>query len=434
MTILTLQFGQCGNQIGHSLFTYLANDIKTPCPNLPKSVNIDYAEASTAQWFNENLSTQECYVPRSILVDTENKVISSLMRDKKLLKYRNVVARSEGGSANNWAYGYKEKGEGIKDEVVEYVRREVERSDEIIKVLSVLSSGGGTGSGAGSRIIEAVRDAFPNKEIVNIIILPYNDGEVVTQSYNTLLTLEKLHDITDGCVLFENDKLHKLCKDLLAIKQIGLEDINSVIVQNISSVLQPVKECSLSSFVSQLTSHPSYKFVEIKTTPHIPPEYMKYESVQGWPMLIGHLRNMLRVNSQHWETKRPQSSHAYTHPTVQFTKSTGSLLISRGGLSPEPKMLEPLAANELHARWLPNVDRLRHYHQPRKLYNTINFLSLATNNNAVCQTLDKVIEQAWMLFNHKAYVHQYEKYGVNADEFNNAFEKLECVMNSYQTL
>lgn len=434
MTILTLQFGQCGNQIGHSLFSYLVNDIRNTNNSLPKSLNADYEESVTKRWFNENLSTNECYVPRSILVDTENKVTSAILKDSKFLKYKNVVAKCDGGSANNWAFGYEEKGKSVENEVLDYVRKEVEKCDEIVTFFNILSSGGGTGSGVGSRIIKSVRDAYPNKTIVNAIILPYDDGEVVTQSYNTLFTLAKLYDITDGSILFENDKLHKVCTDLLKIKHIELEDVNSVIVQKISSILQPVKENSLSSFVTQLTSHPSYKFVEIKTTPHIPIEYMKYESVQGWPVLIGQLRNTLRVINKNWGIKQPLSSVPRNYPIAQYYKAIGSLLITRGGTSPELKMLEPLRENELHARWLPHTDRLRHFHHPRKLYNTINFLALATNNNSVCQTLDKIIEQAWKLFNHQAYLHQYEKYGITTNKFKDVFEKLESVMNSYQTL
>lgn len=432
MVILTVQFGQCGNQVGHSLFTYLANDIHYVPENkrITSKANLEYSQLTKNKWFCENRHESNSLVPRSILVDTENKVISSIIRDKSLLKYKNIIAKSDGGSANNWAYGYFEKTENIKEDVLGLIRREIEKCDEIVNILTILSSGGGTGSGVGSSIIEKVRDEFENKIILNSIVLPYHQGEVVTQNYNTLLTLAKIYDITDGNIIFENAQLHKICTELLAIKEVKLSNINSVISQKMAALLQPAQELSISN-ITELTSHPNYKLIQIKTTPHIPADYVKFETVQTWPSLVNRVRNVLRVHSQ-WDAKSLTPVRSY--PNAQHCKSVGSLLLSRGGLAPESKDLDGLRENELYAKWLPKETRLIHFHSARNLFNTTNLLTLATNNSAISNTLDCIVEESWNLYNHKAFLHQYEQFGITKDEFDEAFVKLESVIRSYKTL
>lgn len=432
MAILTVQFGQCGNQVGHSLFTYLVNDIIYEPENkkiLPAN-NLEYRLLATNNWFSENKPGSNIFVPRSVLVDTENKVISSITKDKSLLKYKNVIAKSDGGSANNWAYGYYEKTENIKDEVLCLIRREIEKCDEIVHIFTILSSGGGTGSGVGSSIIEKIRDEFENKTILNTTILPYNEGEVVTQNYNTLLTLAKIYDITDGNILFENAQLHTICTDLLAIQEVKLTHINSVISQKMAALLQPAQELSISN-ITELISHPNYKLIKIKTVPHISKEYVKFETAQSWSNLVSRVRNVLRLHSQS-EAKSLSSARSY--PNAQFYKSVGSLLISRGGLPPESTDITGLNDNDLYARWLPKESRLRHFHSIRNLFNTSNFLALATNNSSICNTLNSIVEDSWNLYNHKAFLHQYEQYGIAKDEFEEAFVKLESVIQSYKTI
>ena len=68
---------------------------------------------------------------------------------------------------------------------------------------------------------------------------PYTTGEVIVQNYNAVLTLSQLYDMADALVVMENDTLHKICNQLLGIKNISFQDINRVISHKLTSVLQP---------------------------------------------------------------------------------------------------------------------------------------------------------------------------------------------------
>ncbi|GLV32200.1 beta-Tubulin at 97EF [Carabus blaptoides fortunei] len=434
MGILTIQFGQCGNQLAQAVFKYLVNDIVEPNSTSVSKLENEYRDASKELWFSSYKSA--CFTPRSVLVDTEKKVVSSLTDAKDSLKFDNIVAKSGGGSANNWAFGYSLKADMLLNDVIESVRHEVEKCDDVTHILSFLSSGGGTGSGTGSRVLESLREQYPNKVIMNVIVLPYSKGEIVTQNYNTLLTVAKLYDITDGCIMLQNDRLHRICNSLLSMKNVDLNDINTVAAQKICATFQPAGNNSLWTFASQLTSQPNFKFVQINTVPHIAKEHVQYESEQDWSTLLRYMRNVVDV--KHHVLLENSSSTVSQRSGREVAVScsfASNLLVSRGGTSiPDVSALEIMRDKQLYGTWVPEFCRFEHFHQQRQLYNTNKFLALASNSNSICDTFDAIIEQAWTMFNHRAYLHQYSKYGITQSDFEGVFEKMESILYNYREI
>ncbi|KAI8725782.1 tubulin delta chain [Biomphalaria glabrata] len=143
------------------------------------------------------------------------------------------------GSGNNWAYGYCVHGPRSQDDIMNLVRREVEKCDRLGGFINFLSLAGGTGSGVGAFVTQSLRDEYPFSFIVNQVVWPYSTGEVIVQNYNAVLTLSHLYDTADAILVMENDSLHKICSQLLNIKNISFRDINKVIAHKMTSVLQP---------------------------------------------------------------------------------------------------------------------------------------------------------------------------------------------------
>jgi tubulin delta len=46
---------------------------------------------------------------------------------------------------------------------------------------------------------------------MNHCVWPYESGEVIVQSYNTLLTLSSLLDASDGVCIVQNEELVRFC-------------------------------------------------------------------------------------------------------------------------------------------------------------------------------------------------------------------------------
>jgi hypothetical protein len=74
-------------------------------------------------------------------------------------------------------------------------------------ILLVRSVGGGTGSGLGSRILEAVRETHPTVVLADAVIAPFAAGDTPTQHYNTILSLAWSQRFADATLHFSNDDL-----------------------------------------------------------------------------------------------------------------------------------------------------------------------------------------------------------------------------------
>lgn len=419
MSILTLQYGQCGNQIGQALFESLYDDIVyTNDKNLAfKTLNADYYSDSLEKWFHIN--SKGGWEARNFLIDTEDKVVSGSSKSKNF-KYPNIIAKAYGGAANNWAYGYNYKSNLLLQEVMDSVRKEAERCDFINSFFNILSSAGGTGSGVGSRIITALHEEYPSKIILNAVILPYSNGEVVTQNFNNLLTLCTLYSETDAIVLFENDRIHYTCNKILEIGNTKFSDINKIIANQLLSVIQPMEKFSLPSIVAQLACHPSYKFLHIKSAPYINNKYVNFEPAQKWNSLIQ------SIGRNRYTMER----------TPKFKKNVclGSILLTRGGLTPNVSEVKQLQDLPTYASWLPTQSRFSNYHQVRELYNFPKSATLVTNSQHSCLSIDSILEDAWNLYTSEAYLHHYKKFGINNEYFLKCFEKLETVVQDYVSL
>lgn len=79
MSIVTVQLGQCGNQIGTDLFNLLMNDA-TEVPKYSSAetkLNKDYHQDVLERFFTTNdTKSERKFVAKSVLVDTEPKVIN----------------------------------------------------------------------------------------------------------------------------------------------------------------------------------------------------------------------------------------------------------------------------------------------------------------------------------------------------------------------
>src|SRR5258707_15349965 len=67
------------------------------------------------------------------------------------------------------------------------------------------SIAGGTGSGLGSLLLERLNDKFPKKLVQTYSVFPNaQEGNVVVQPYNALLTLKRLANHADSVVVLDN--------------------------------------------------------------------------------------------------------------------------------------------------------------------------------------------------------------------------------------
>ncbi|XP_043566931.1 tubulin delta chain-like isoform X4 [Chiloscyllium plagiosum] len=239
MSMVLLQLGQCGNQVGQELLELINTDGRNDLGR-PDS----YRAISLERFFRQEAGTDAVPVARAVLVDMEPKVIShtlaKAMKSGQWSYGNHSYFCQKQGSGNNWANGFCIHGPRHEEAVLDLVQREVEQCERFSGFIAMMSLAGGTGSGLGTYITQCLRDMYPNSFILNQLTWPYGTGEVIVQDYNAVLTLSHLYKTSDALLIHENDTVHKICSQLMNIKQISFTDINKVIAHQLGSVLQPV--------------------------------------------------------------------------------------------------------------------------------------------------------------------------------------------------
>lgn len=92
------------------------------------------------------------------------------------------------------------------------------------------SIAGGTGSGLGSFILERLNDKFPKKLIQTYSVFPNaQEGDVVVQPYNSLLTLKRLVNHADSVVVLDNGALARISADRLHIQTPSFDQTNQLV-------------------------------------------------------------------------------------------------------------------------------------------------------------------------------------------------------------
>ena len=237
--IITLQVGQCGNQIGMEFWKQLclehgiaedgtlqdfamhgvrgrlfaplrrAHRAAAACCSLalsrsrrPRSrpAPLPRATLNAARALHVILQTDrkdvffyqaddDQLIPRALLMDLEPRVIGQIQEGayKGLFNPENMFCSKEGGGAgNNWASGHAQ---GMRNEeaLIDMVDREADGSDSLEGFVLCHSISGGTGSGMGSYMLERLNDRYPKKLIQTYSVFPNQSetaSDVVVQPYN----------------------------------------------------------------------------------------------------------------------------------------------------------------------------------------------------------------------------------------------------------
>ena len=286
--IITLQVGQCGNQIGGEFWKQLCAEhgiaadgtLKNAWDN-PSSVNNivgnninthnHYTQTpgpshlssgasrggnsyASPAWGNQHNNSngsgrsqqavdrkdvffyqgdEDRYIPRALLMDLEPRVINKVAMGwgRRLFNPENLfVAEDGGGAGNNWASGYRQGAEHYET-ILDMIDRESDNSDSLEGFVLTHSIGGGTGSGMGSYLLERLNDHFPKKLVQTYSVFPSwkDQSDVVVEPYNSLLTMKRLTLNADAVVVLDNAALNRIAVDRLRIDNPSVDHINSLV-------------------------------------------------------------------------------------------------------------------------------------------------------------------------------------------------------------
>lgn len=62
------------------------------------------------------------------------------------------------------------------------------------------------------------------------------------------------------------------------------------------------------------------------------------------------------------------------------------------------------------------------------------FLTSVSNDQTMMEPIDEVLQKSWDMFNNHSFLHRYEKYNIDREDFMNSFAQIEQILHSMKTL
>lgn len=418
--IISIQIGQCGNQIGNEFWKRLHSEHKIATDGVLVESQDDRKDVFFYQ------SDDSRYIPRAVLIDSEPRVIS---QSSIFYNHENIFVPSEGGGAgNNWAHGYY-LANSNKTDIIDVIQREAEACDSVEAFYLMHSVAGGTGSGFSSVLLENMRDMFPKKVLTSFSILPTNqDGsDVVVQPYNTVFALNYLNSFCDNVVVMDNSALARVTIESTRIKNVSIDLINSLISSVLSSYTSTIRfpthmYCDNKSILSCTVPIGNYKFLIPSLTPF---------SVDG-------LQNIARatsVNDVLRKLNQPKSSLcSYENSATNVNLSVFNILEGVKDAKEISRFTDIMFSNN-HINFAKGIPPyyLTAISRKPSLFNRVSGLSVK-NTSGFSSLVRKISNQFDQLKKRNAFVEIYRKYDADNTVFEQSREAIQSIYDIYEGL
>ena len=424
MSVVSIQVGQCGNQIGSSFYNHLYEDAISKSPALSNSILNTYFHIE-----NQKI------IANATLIDMEPKVVNACLSQNRPWSFdKSSVFCQQEGSGNNWAFGYNIHGVKWREMMLDKIRKNIERSDILRCVLLFLSLAGGTGSGVGTSLAESVREEF-DVNLLNIAVWPYSFGEVILQHYNTALTVSHLASTVDSMLIIQNDWLHSTAVNCLNEPKPDFSHLNAVSASLLTSAFTPVISnpsvtCSqfgenpLDSVIRCISSQAGYPFCSVVTTPFTSDNSADF-SIDTWSGISKRCTQMAITN-----TNEPSINWNINAHSALRNKIIASVGIARGPGSEEADM--GLLANSMEPGF---SSQYAQYNTEIPIEKYEKRMTVIMNSQAILKNLDSLIEKTYRMSRSGAYLHHYNKFGIeSAHIFDFAFPCLEQLVYNYSSI
>ncbi|KAH0574884.1 Epsilon tubulin [Spironucleus salmonicida] len=239
--IITLQIGQCGNQIGSEFWRTIMSE------------HCSYTDSASTFLYDGNKQFPQA---RGVLVDMEEGVLNQIFKSELSMIFdKKSTVSGVDGSGNNFSEGFSRHGQEQKDNLLEAIRFQAERCDSLQGFLSFSSLGGGTGSGLGAFLMELTRETYPGVSIISSAVIPSVEAaDVITAPYNTVFSLSSLLNSADLVLPFDNDKIYQSYDQVKqGLGTGGLSNFQTIQIKKQKSILDELRDVLKQKKSNELT-------------------------------------------------------------------------------------------------------------------------------------------------------------------------------------
>ncbi|KAK6130540.1 hypothetical protein DH2020_035721 [Rehmannia glutinosa] len=214
--IITLQVGQCGNQIGMEFWKQLCLEHGISKEGILEDFATQGGDRKDVFFYQAD---DQHYIPRALLMDLEPRVINGIQNSeyRNLYNHENVfIMRTMEGvllllSSDLGVGIHMMNGQQYEEDLVDMIDREADGSDSLEGFVLCHSIAGEQAQ---------TYSVFPNQN---------ETSDVVVQPYNSLLTLKRLTLNADCVVVLDNTALNRIAVERLHITTPTFAQTNSLV-------------------------------------------------------------------------------------------------------------------------------------------------------------------------------------------------------------
>lgn len=441
--ILHIQVGQCGNRIGNHFWKKISKEhgideqglfVGDFADTQLERINVFYEESS-----------DEVYVPRAVLVDLDSVTLNWTGEDgggrpcgKDAFRPENLVGGS-GGTGRNWARGYN-AADGLPGRVLEAIRSEAERCDRLQGVQVVHSLGGGTGSGMGARIVDDARTELPNRTVSTVSVLPspaVSEGVAAVEPYNAALCLSRLIGSGGGgriTYLADNQTLYDACAGITRSPEYA--DLNHLVSQTMSGVTTGLRfsgadDDELGADVKKRTANlVPYPKMHFFAPAHLPFTFRGQTDVPASTVPKIGEQLFAMVSARTTEPGRPlpvvMAAAVSFQNRIRWPEDA-----TTSGEDP-CKAVRRIAGAPGRRCWSPDSVKTATYAVPSLGPEASG--TMVANSTAVGDLFDTVCRRSAFVLARKTCLHLYAEEGVSADDFLQARERMDGLIDEYRSV